>query len=120
MKPAHKFKAVLTERDGQVFHSKKEARFYDGLVLLKRQGEVVFFLRQVPFHLPGGVRYIVDFQVFWADGTVSFIDVKGVRTAAYIRNKKQVETLYPVTIEEADKITVCASSKPTPSTVSPA
>jgi hypothetical protein len=107
----HKFRAVLTQRDGQTFHSKKEAEFYDGLVLLRERGEVVFFLRQVPFHLPGGVKYIVDFQVFWDDGTVSFIDVKGVRTRAYVRNKKQVETLYPVTIEEADKMHVCPSRR---------
>jgi prepilin-type processing-associated H-X9-DG protein len=68
--------------------------------LLRAGGEVVFFLRQVPFHLPGGVVYRCDFQVFWADGHVSFEDAKGHRTKDFIRNKKMVESLYPVEIEE--------------------
>lgn len=97
----HKFKAKISERDGQKLSSKKEARYYDALKLAQAAGEVVFFLRQVPFHLPGGIKYVVDFVEFLSDGTVRFVDVKGVRTRAYVRNKKQVETLYPVTIEEA-------------------
>ena len=100
-RPKHKFNAQKAERDGFKFHSKKEARFYDGLVLAQTAGEVVFFLRQVPFHLPGNVVYRVDFQVFHRDGTVRFVDVKGHRTADYIMKKKMVEALYPVTIEEA-------------------
>ena len=55
---------------------------------------------QVPFHLPGNVKYVVDFQVFMTDGTVKFIDVKGHRTPQYIAKKKMVEALYPVEIEE--------------------
>lgn len=38
--------------------------------------------------------------MFWKDGRVTVEDVKGVRTAAYRRSKKQVEALYPVRIEE--------------------
>ena len=97
----HKFKAKPTTRDGQHFPSQKEARYYDKLVLLKKGGPLVFFLRQVPFHLPGGVKYVVDFQLFWKDGRVEFVDVKGHRTPEFIRNKKLVEALYPVKIKEA-------------------
>jgi len=61
---------------------------------------VLFFLRQTPFHLPGGVTYRVDFQEFHSDGSVHFIDVKGVRTKSFIAKKKMVEALYPVEIEE--------------------
>jgi len=67
---------------------------------MKKGGIVLFWLRQVPFHLPGNVTYKVDFQVFYADGTIRFIDVKGMRTPGFIRNKKMVEALYPVEIEE--------------------
>jgi hypothetical protein len=90
---------VPTHRDGQRFDSKAEARYYDGLVLLKQGGEVVFFLRQVPFHLPGGVTYRCDFQVFYADGTVAFVDVKGMETPEFRTKKRLVESLYPIEIE---------------------
>lgn len=96
----HKFNAVKTVRDGIKFHSKKEAKRYDELVLLKASGEVLFFLRQVPFHLPGNVKYLCDFMVFWADDTVSFEDVKGMKTATYIMKKKMVEALHPIKITE--------------------
>ena len=55
---------------------------------------------QVPFHLPGGVKYILDFLIFWANGEVTFVDVKGMKTAIYILKKKQVEDLYKIKIEE--------------------
>ncbi len=102
-KPRHKFHAQPTERDGQRFDSKLEARVYDRLKLQQGAGEVVFFLRQTRFDLPGGVTYRCDFQVFYADGTVAFLDAKGFRTPQYVRSKKQVESLYPVTIEEVTR-----------------
>ena len=96
----HKFNAIKTQRNGFKFDSKKEADYYDQLIMLQRNGDVVFFLRQVPFHLPGNITYRVDFQVFLADGSVEFIDVKGMRTPQYIAKKKMVEALYPVEILE--------------------
>ena len=97
----HKFRAQPTIRDGMHFASKKEARYYDRLKIMVKADIVLFFLRQVPFHLPGGVKYSVDFQVFYKNGDTKFIDVKGHRTKDFIRNKKMVEALYPVKIEEA-------------------
>lgn len=97
----HKFRAQPTIRDGMHFASKKEARYYDRLKIMVKADIVLFFLRQVPFHLPGGVKYSVDFQVFYKNGDIKFIDVKGHRTKDFIRNKKMVEALYPVKIEEA-------------------
>jgi len=95
----HKFNAVPSEVDGIRFDSKKEARYYVNLKLRVKAGEVVFFLRQTPFHLPGGVTYRVDFQEFHADGTIHFVDVKGMKTKDFIMKKKMVENLYPVEIE---------------------
>jgi len=92
--------AQPTERDGIRFDSKKEANYYDLLKVKQKAGAVLFFLRQVPFDLPGGVKFRVDFQEFYSDGTVRFIDVKGYRTKEYIARKKMVEALYPVVIEE--------------------
>ena len=95
----HKFSAVATKVDGIRFDSKKEARYYEKLKLRVAAGEVVTFLRQTPFHLPGGVKYVVDFQEFHADGSVHFIDVKGMQTESFKAKKKMVEAMYPVEIE---------------------
>jgi len=95
----HKFRAVQTELDGIKFDSKKEAAYYTELKQQKRTGFIVFFLRQPAFDLPGNVKYKADFQVFYADGRVRFIDVKGFQTKDFIMKKKMVEALYPVEIE---------------------
>lgn len=99
MKARHKFHAKPMATDGIRFDSKKEARRYEELKLLQRAGDVVFFLRQPMFDLPGGVKYRADFQIFWSDGTVSFEDVKGYETKEFKAKKKMVEAIYPVTIE---------------------
>jgi len=96
----HKYNAVRVELDGHKFDSKAEARFWQHLMGLKQVGVIVQVLRQVPFHLPGGVKYICDFQVFEADGDVRFIDVKGMDTPASRLKRKQVAELYaPIEIE---------------------
>lgn len=96
----HKFNAVATETDGIRFSSKREARHYSGLLLAKQSGDLLFFLRQVPFHLPGNVRYVCDFAEFWKDGDVRFVDVKGFRTPMYKAKLKIVEATYPIKITE--------------------
>lgn len=100
MRLRHKFNAKKTELDGIRFDSKKEARYYQELKLRQKAGEVLFFLRQVPFHLPGGVKYKLDFMEFLADGTVVLTDVKGYATKDYKMKKKMVESIYPVEILE--------------------
>lgn len=95
----HKFGAKPDNRGDIRFDSKLEAKYYDRLCLRVKRREVVFFLRQVAFHLPGRTRYVVDFQEFHYDGTVHFIDVKGMETEMFKLKKRQVEELYPVTIE---------------------
>lgn len=100
----HKYNAVKSNHDGITFDSKLEGSYYLYLKQLKAVGEVVQFLRQVPFYLPGPTRYVVDFQVFWKDGSVEFVDVKGMETPAFKKSKKQVEDLYaPITIKVVKK-----------------
>ena len=96
----HKFGAKRTELDGIKFSSKREALVYEQLKLGVQSGDVIFFLRQTPFHLDGGVRYICDFVTFNRDGTVHFLDAKGMKTKLYITKKKMVEAKYPIEIEE--------------------
>ena len=100
----HKFGAIPCERDGKRFPSKLEARYYDRLLTLRNSGQVLFFLRQIPFDLPGKVKYICDFQVFYANGEVSFIDTKGKDTPLSQAKRKIVEELYPVRIEIVSKV----------------
>lgn len=71
---------------------------------LKKRDDVLFFLRQVPFDLPGGVKYVCDFQVFLTDGTIEFIDTKGFDTSIAIAKRKMVEDLYPITIKIVSKV----------------
>jgi hypothetical protein len=94
-----KYRNVPTEVDGIRFSSRAESRFYIALKAERSAGVVSYFLRQVPIHLPGDVRYVVDFLVFYPDGRARYVDVKGVQTAMFRRNKKQVEALYPIQIE---------------------
>ena len=97
---SHKYNAVAIELDGIRFDSKAEARYYSELKLRKQSGEVVQFLRQVPFHLPGRTKLVVDFMEFHADGTTHFVDVKGMETEQFRIKKRQVEELYrPIKIE---------------------
>lgn len=95
----HKFKAKPVTEDGHRFASNLEWQYFKHLQLMVRSGVVLFFLKQVPFHLPGGVKYITDYLLFMSDGSVRVVDVKGVETDTFKLKKKMVEDLYPVEIE---------------------
>lgn len=94
----HKYRAVRTERGGFKFDSKKEASRYGELLQLKKAGEVVFFMLQPPFYFPEfetKFKYVADFMVFWADGSVTVEDVKGLKTQVYGIKKKLMAKYYP-------------------------
>lgn len=94
-----KYNNIRCEMDGIKFASKAEMAYYGMLKLRVAAGEVKYFLRQTALHLPGNIRYVVDFVEFWADGTVHYVDVKGFSSALFRLKKKQVEALYPIVIE---------------------
>lgn len=96
----HKFHAHKTEVEGIKFSSKREANYFMQLRLAQKSGDLLFFLRQAPFHLPGNVRYVVDFVEFWKNGDVRFTDTKGFKTPMYIAKRKMVQALYPIEILE--------------------
>ncbi|KKM20553.1 hypothetical protein LCGC14_1644280 [marine sediment metagenome] len=95
----HKFNAIRTEYKGVKYHSKKEARYAYELDIEIATGKLLFFLRQVPFYLPGNTKYVLDFMEFWVNGDIKFCDVKGRDTPMSILKRKQVEALYPIKIE---------------------
>jgi hypothetical protein len=101
----HKFGAKRCSVGEIKFPSKLEARYYQKLKELERAGEVVMFLRQVPFDLPGASgKYFCDFCVFYANGLVEFIDTKGFDTDISKLKRKLVESTYPVSIKIVTKI----------------
>ena len=100
----HKFNAIRTEVDEIKFASKKEAEYYTQLRKTiysdkNPEGTLLFFLRQVPLDLPGGIKYICDFVLFNLDGSVHFIDVKGYLTKEFKLKRKLVEKTYPFKLE---------------------
>lgn len=98
-KKKSKYKAVKVVKKEITFDSKLEAAYYEHVLMLERTKILSYHLRQVPFRLPGCVKYLVDFALFYPDGRVRYIDVKGVLTQTSTIKIKQVMDLYPVKIE---------------------
>ena len=95
----HKYGATATVVDGIRFDSKREAKLYESLKARQQTGEVAFFLRQVPIHLPGGTKLVIDFLVFFTDGRQpEFVDAKGHETAVFKVKRREVEAAYPIQI----------------------
>lgn len=89
--------------DGILFDSIKESRRYVELKLLRRAEKVELFLLQTPFYFKGGGKYVLDFLVFWSDGSVTFEDVKSPATKkkeTYRFKKRLVEQEYGIEISE--------------------
>lgn len=102
-KSKNKYNATAVEVDNMRFDSKLEAKYFIALKAAVESGRICYFLRQVPFHLPGKATYRCDFQIFWSDGVVSYVDVKGKDTPMSKLKRKQVEELYPVQIDLVNK-----------------
>lgn len=97
-----KYKNEPVVIDGMRFDSKLEGRRYEELKALQRVGKIRYFLRQVPFHLPGNLRFVVDFQIHWGsglfDGGVTYEDAHGADTRIKTMKLKQVKALYGVEV----------------------
>ncbi|WP_438967028.1 DUF1064 domain-containing protein [Flavobacterium sp.] len=98
--PISKYRSKPSQWEGIKFHSKLERDYFIFLTHRKKKGEIIFFLRQIPFDLPGKTKYYVDYQVLEKDGTLRFIDIKGVETDTFKIKKRMVEEIYyPIHIE---------------------
>ena len=93
----HKFRAKPTEHNGIKFPSKLEAACYQSLITMQKNGHILFFIRQVPFDLPGKSRHMIDFCVF-TDEHVIFIEAKGRDLPLGRLKRQQVEELYPIRV----------------------
>lgn len=96
-KPKHKFGAKPCKADGIHFPSKLERYCYESLKSLQKCGTILFFLRQVPFDIPGGHKHFVDFLIF-TPNQCHFVEAKGRDLAVGKLKREQVEDLYGIDI----------------------
>lgn len=94
-----KYGAQATVVDGYRFASKLEAALYTTLSVAWRQGELRWFIRQVPFDVAPGVRYLADFLAVTKDGRVRVLDAKGMDTPNSRTKRAVVEDRYGIRIE---------------------
>lgn len=89
--------------DGFKYDSKKERDYGDRLLLAWQAGKGVrLLLRQVPFHLPAGVKLVLDFVWVDDDGLIHFEDVKSAPTAAketFRAKVRMVEQVYDIKLD---------------------
>ena len=100
----NKYGNHMVEIDGKKFASRHEAETY--LMLMQRvaDGELKCVLRQVPFDLPGGIKYMADFVTITPDMQIEGVyDAKSEITKknrTYINKKKQLKACWGVEIKE--------------------
>lgn len=100
-----KYRGVLCEADRLKFPSKKHRAYYLQLRAEQAAGLIKFFLREVPFDLPGQyengrvVRHYVDFAIISKDDRVKWVEVKGRDLAMGKMKRAQVEEIYGIRIE---------------------
>lgn len=85
------------------FASQLEGRYYKKLKLRQISNDIKYFLRQVPLHLPGKTKLVVDFLIFENNGEVRYVDTKGFMTQIAKLKIRQAEALYPIKIEIVKK-----------------
>ncbi len=94
--------------NGVVYDSKKEMSYAMSLDQLKwadKESErVVDIKSQVPYEIKiNGIKickYILDFEVTYADGRVEFVDAKGFLTPVYRLKKKLMLAIHKIEIKE--------------------
>ncbi len=99
-----KYGAQPQHYQGHRYASKAELAFRMHLDLLKANGRVLWYLFQVPIHLPAGegvrgVRYVMDYLVMLADKTVVAVDVKGRDTDTSRVKRSVASSVVPFKIE---------------------
>lgn len=76
----NKYGNQKTESGGRKFDSKHEAKVYEELRLRCMAGEFLGLGLQVPFFLPGRIKYVADFVGLKPDGSYVVMDAKSEAT----------------------------------------
>jgi hypothetical protein len=107
----NKYRNSKKKVDDIIFDSEKEANYYSQLKILERAKEIIKFEHQVKMPIEiNGVHiafYILDFQVFYPDGIIRYIDIKAldkktnkwITTDVFKIKKKLIEAIYKIKIE---------------------
>jgi hypothetical protein len=100
-----KYNAKKTVVNGIIFDSKAEGEYYSFLVKQKELGCVSSFSLQPKFTLQEGFKkegkvirpifYIADFDVYYPDGKIEIVDIKGMTTPVFDLKKKLFYKKYP-------------------------
>jgi len=90
--PRHKYRvapAAVRTWEGRTYGSKSEMNFAISLRSFQEVGEITILIQQPRLWLgvPENV-YVPDFFILWKNGEAEFVDVKGVETAKFKRDKK--------------------------------
>jgi len=103
-----KYKAIKTVYNGISYDSKAEAACAYRLDLLKQEGTVKEWQRQITFKLVVNdeliTSYRLDFLVTYSDDTKEYVDIKGYRKGAayqiYTLKRKLMKAVYGIDIIE--------------------
>jgi len=103
-----KYGNVITEYNGRKYHSKKEAIYAKTLDMQKMamsiHDRVISWTPQVSFTIQVNghhiCKYILDFEVIYADGHTEYIDVKGKVTDVYRIKKALMFAVHGIEIKE--------------------
>lgn len=94
----------MTEVDGIMFHSAKEARRYAELKILSRAGLVKGLILQPRFPIIiNGVKvcdYVADFEYRDETGARVVEDVKGMKTDVYSLKSKLMRAVHGIDVKE--------------------
>lgn len=94
----NKYGARSAEYSGTVYHSTAEARFAQQLDLRVKGKEILKWEKQIrcPLIVNGFkiCTYIPDFRLTYPDGTIEWVEIKGMMTAAAAIKIKLFEALY--------------------------
>ena len=98
-----KYNNKKTEYNGRVYDSIHEAETAQQMDFRLRAGEIRGWIPQVPFQLPGGVKYFADFVVLRNDGRYDVVDAKSEATRkdkAYRIKRRQMQEVLGIEIVE--------------------
>lgn len=110
-----KYNNKKIERDGHIFDSIAEYRYYCELKLREKANDILFYRLQPryrlmdPFEKDGkkhrAIDYVADFEIHHVDGSIEVIDVKGVQTQVFRIKFKMFHEKYPhkLTLVKWDK-----------------
>lgn len=94
----NKYGARKTEYNGRLYHSKREAVYAMELDLRLHAKELISWEPQVTIRLDVNghhiCNYIVDFKLYYTDGRIELVEVKGAKTAVYNLKAKLLTAVY--------------------------